>query len=506
MKKSKIINLIGAFFAVMIVIILGVCILGQDIIYRYRKEFLLDNYICVLLGLVIYAGFLGIAHICVKKSFAQKHLSKIMLGLAAVFTAIIFVMSYHYSFRTGWDVSYLLNTAEGLVYNQPEKVMEWYYSTCQNNILLVGIYTFIYKIATIVGIDYPYFVLLFLQSAIFSWVGYFIYRIADMIFGEEKVKYTILAWFIYMALVGISPWVVIPYSDVATLFTVTLDVFLVFRIYKKGATFRNVFGAALCGFIGFYIKPQSLIFLIAVTFITLITNFKQVFSDYKNTCKKIAAIVLAYIVAMTMVQGATHFCGFDIQKENKFGITHYLMTGLNRDSCGTISVEDVDISSKEPTYDARCKANLTEISRRVEEMGIGGLLELAVIKTLVNYNDGTFGWGVEGNFYAELYEIGNDFLRYFLRGFYYEGLNHYEWFTLWMQMLWMGSLCLSVFAIKSIQDKRVATLILSIIGLTMFELIFEARARYLFAYAPVYILLAVIGIKNIMAFFGRMRK
>ena len=37
-------------------------------------------------------------------------------------------------------------------------------------------------------------------------------------------------------------------------------------------------------------------------------------------------------------------------------------------------------------------------------------------------------------------------------------------------------------------------MMLSVIGLTAFELIFEARARYLFTYAPVYILLGIGGL------------
>ena len=46
-------------------------------------------------------------------------------------------------------------------------------------------------------------------------------------------------------------------------------------------------------------------------------------------------------------------------------------------------------------------------------------------------------------------------------------------------------------------------MMLSVIGLTMFELIFEARARYLFTYAPVYILL---GIGGLWYGIGRIRR
>ncbi len=36
-------------------------------------------------------------------------------------------------------------------------------------------------------------------------------------------------------------------------------------------------------------------------------------------------------------------------------------------------------------------------------------------------------------------------------------------------------------------------MLLSVIGLTLFELLFEARARYLFTYVPIYIILALYG-------------
>ena len=39
---------------------------------------------------------------------------------------------------------------------------------------------------------------------------------------------------------------------------------------------------------------------------------------------------------------------------------------------------------------------------------------------------------------------------------------------------------------------------LSIIGLTIFELIFEARARYLYTYVPLYIILAAAGVQKIV--------
>ena len=51
----------------------------------------------------------------------------------------------------------------------------------------------------------------------------------------------------------------------------------------------------------------------------------------------------------------------------------------------------------------------------------------------------------------------------------------------------------NIFTWHASKNKYFCTIMLSILGLTIFELLFEARARYLFTYAPLYIILAVLG-------------
>ena len=54
-----------------------------------------------------------------------------------------------------------------------------------------------------------------------------------------------------------------------------------------------------------------------------------------------------------------------------------------------------------------------------------------------------------------------------------------------------------VFIKKNQLDKRIVVLMMSLVGLTIFEMLFEARARYLYIYAPIFITLSIIGLKNI---------
>ena len=87
----------------------------------------------------------------------------------------------------------------------------------------------------------------------------------------------------------------------------------------------------------------------------------------------------------------------------------------------------------------------------------------------------------------------------FLRGLYYNrnyrSVGKYN--TVWInfvQMIWLTCLGLGILGVCYKNQKEKSVLMLSVIGLTIFELLFEARSRYLYAYVPLYILLAIYGV------------
>ena len=47
-------------------------------------------------------------------------------------------------------------------------------------------------------------------------------------------------------------------------------------------------------------------------------------------------------------------------------------------------------------------------------------------------------------------------------------------------------------------DNNVRVILLSLIGLFIFESIFEARARYLYTYVPIFIISGMIGLNGFM--------
>ena len=84
------------------------------------------------------------------------------------------------------------------------------------------------------------------------------------------------------------------------------------------------------------------------------------------------------------------------------------------------------------------------------------------------------------------------------RNIYYTDGKYYDIFVTVKQIIWvfvMGAVAVSGLGKENRQE--VIVLMLSIVGLTLFEVLFEARARYLYTYAPVFCILAASGIEKL---------
>ena len=127
-------------------------------------------------------------------------------------------------------------------------------------------------------------------------------------------------------------------------------------------------------------------------------------------------------------------------------------------------------------------------------------------KELMNYGDGTFAWGVEGGFFGEVPFWANNAVSGFMHSLLFPQGRLFMTFISCQQLIWITILAMCIFAGKrkwnpaavGSQEEQIENVILlALIGLTVFELIFEARSRYLFCYAPVFVLTAVLGVRNL---------
>ena len=51
---------------------------------------------------------------------------------------------------------------------------------------------------------------------------------------------------------------------------------------------------------------------------------------------------------------------------------------------------------------------------------------------------------------------------------------------------------------KREENRYISVLILAVLGLTLFQILFEARARYLYSYVPIYAILACGAVKAVL--------
>lgn len=133
-------------------------------------------------------------------------------------------------------------------------------------------------------------------------------------------------------------------------------------------------------------------------------------------------------------------------------------------------------------------------------MGFAGYLRQISRKLLTVYCDGTFAWGMEGGFYVQVVDNVNTCMTPFLKSIYYSDGSRHEVFKLTEQFVWITILILAFASglIKQTEENRteLSILMLTIVGLNVFEMLFEVRARYLFLYTPIYCILATLGCEN----------
>ena len=416
--------------------------------------------------------------------------------------------------------------------NNTDKIMHGYYSRYANNLFLTYIFLNIYKLSKVIGIYNGYFLLLFIQSIIFSLGGYLIYKIADMYFKEKYKIYSVCTWIIYMIIVGLSPHIVLTYSDGIGMFLSLVLTYIIFKLEdrkisknKKEIIRNRILKTILILFftnltiISYYIKPQIIIISIAYGIIKLINIIVSIIKKYiiksvenKNKIKTniyyiiiILLIVLTGYMTYTYIRKVNNNMGINVDKEKRFNITHYAMLGWNTESKGVFTIKDENFSGKYEKIKDREKANIEELKKRISEMGIGGVINQIARKILTNYNDGTFSGVATFVYIRDEYRISglDNNLIEFLKNIYYERGKYNDIYTQIMQCLWISILIFNMFSYNDSKSRKIAIIILALIGLFLFETIFEARSRYIFVYVPLYIFIGVIGIKNVLNWTSR---
>lgn len=472
-------------------------------IFWIRKDFLMNNICLGCLGVSIIVSIIFLLEKCGRKNKRIDY-DKMIFAASIIFFLLQFYIMCNIYFETGWDSGgVIVPAARALALNENKEILQdGYFSIYPNNLFLVSGYYFILRCNSVFGIfpgEYDLMSIVLVNCIISSIVAWRIYKIGVRVFGR---KYAFIGWLFGICMLVFSPWNVICYSDpIALLFPVLIiDIYLCRRVKY----YMKIFLSSMIGYIGYCIKPQTCICIIAIVCMELIKGLSEL--NLEKTKMIIGALGLSMgLVFLTadILEKVYEYEGFRIEDEQKLGSAHFLMMGMNEESGGIYSRDDVLFSVSFETKAERNKANIIEAGKRIQKMGAAGCIRHFSRKMLINYSDGTFAWGGEGTFYLVLKDDLNSRSAPLLKNIYYNTGAHFLIFSSLEQLLWITLIIFILWKIfrgvviwRNAEDAMFYVLLLTIIGLTVFELIFEARARYLYSYVPIYIFAALYGMRD----------
>ena len=492
--------LVRAAYAAMMAGVAAVCMLLPGIAYGAKRETLPNLLLlpCAAIALALLTPLLSRAG---RAAGRAKRPLLLAVSLAAMLVQAF--MASRYYFYTDWDVATIVESAMAAHSGADILHHSNYFSMYPNNLPLVTLFGWVIRLAHAAGFGaHAYFAMIAFQCLI-SWAaGALTCLLTRHVTGSDFAA--AVSCLLYALLVGLSPWVTIPYSDSVGLFFPVALLAVLLMMKRDGKTgLARMFLLAFLAVSGYRIKPQIIIVLIAAAMMASAAALaKRAFKPCRGTACRAAAFGAGALCAALACNAMAADVGVELDENKTFGPAHYLMMGLNTETFGAYAQRDVSASWRMEDKASRTAMNLETAAQRLGDMGPVGLAQQVIRKTLTNYNDGTFCWGYEGVFFREILPEPDGVLAPVLRDVYYGPDNGHtggygRFFPFWqngVQAVWLLTLALSALCAALVRDERLCVVMLTLIGLTLFETLFEARARYLYCFAPLYVMLAASGL------------
>ncbi|MCQ9316557.1 hypothetical protein NQ006_07155 [Pediococcus pentosaceus] len=306
--------------------------------------------------------------------------------------------------------------------------------------------------------------------------------------------------FFCVSLLGLSPWITIPYSDIWSFCISSCNLSILILLFNKNKhekklryVLLGIMGALAA--ISYFLKPSLVIFYVALVIVL--------------SCKHISAkeylkfnLIGTFVVMFMLV-----FAGISFYKNNNsflktdsskaFSLVHFAAMGITNKGgySREISAKDQSINSPEE----RKKHDIKVIKKRLNELGIAGYQRYLLGKQMRNTSDGTFAWGSEAT--IRLLKQKRSAVRTSLPRRIYTEKNiatKKSNFLVSVQIIWI--MCLFFMLCSFYNEKWVVQVLkYTVVGFCLFLLLFEGgRSRYIIQFLPFIIMLTSIGMENIV--------
>ena len=421
--------------------------------------------------------------------------------LISISSAVLFVWQVlivrHCWFASGYgdDAIFVLRSALAYARREYQFIENAYLQICSNNITLTGVFGLIMRSVMFLTRSEPsiesFQILLdYIQSFLNMLTCACCASAAYQMTNSRRASF--LCWFSVTLTVGLSPYILVPYSDSISLVFPVLIFLLWYAAIKKEQIPLYFLLGLLSGF-AFILKPHAFIPAVAALLCLFLRCLSSEFSVKRFACflAMIFGIYLFVSPVQTLLHNGMHL---RIDSEKSLEASQYLNVGLNTQTDGCFIDSDRAFALSWPTKAERNRACLDSAFKRIQEMGPGGMLRHAFRKCLVNFSDGTFSWN---NDFNQIVPPPRNALSPILRSIVYEDGEAHRVLATIQQIAWQLVLFLLPFAelarrkASGLKREAIFMLMLSCLGILMFNMLLEAKGRYVYTLVPLFCLLAV---------------
>lgn len=424
----------------------------------------------------------------------------------------LFILLYFINVQIAKEIAFHLPTDYMMVSGVAYKIANresidylFYLSIYPNNIPISYILGRLYRKAMEMQ-NYPYlydFIWLQVNCLLISMAGFFSCLTVKKL--TKKLMPVAAVFGLYFVLVGMSAWKIAPYTDTYALLFPVMCVYFYLCYRDAGhiwSKYIYLLLAILSGMIGGFIKPSVYVVVLAL----LGWEFVCFLADCRQRWKFILpAVLLAAVLAWGAGTYRDHLIdeiGLDFNEELEASWQHYFLMGLNEATTGAYNSEDALFGEFQTSRSDRIEAELKRAAQRLKDRGLWGDIYFYLRKLVMTFNDGTFGWNME--IYAYDYYPGdiasNTALTQRLRSIYWGNELNYDvgGYKTFCQLVWIFAM-LGIPGICLADEKtreKYGFLIVCFLGIFFYQMLFEARARYLYCFLPAILPMAVCGIQH----------
>jgi len=529
-KEKSFNNIRKAINFLMLVLFIPVlfCVMfiGNNMSYwdDVKAKILVPNALLTLIALVAFVICMWLINMGRKFTFTKRTSRYLDLILIVLFTGFYFFcmwLSKETVFDMSVDQGIVREAAKEVAYEIPFGY-QFVFSMNYNNLPITYVLGRLYRLAE----NWTWFH----HDSEYLWImtGCMMVTLAGFCCCEIVKKLTknvaavLIAFALYLATAGLSPWKGIPYTDSYGILFPVLCILLYLCSRDCEHTAVKVlllFLSLFAGMTGGFMKPSAYIAVLAVLGVEAVGFLETLLrpsQEKRAGLNKGIYLLLSLVFAAILYWGAKLGMNYivtdielDYNEEIEATAQYFFYIGTKELTTGGFSTEDYGIFGEFQFSKAdRNAACMERAWERISERGFFGTIYFCLKKLVKSFNDGTFAWTYVLYYepFPEILTHDNIFAGYMRSLFVPGGANQAKYDTL-AELAWIFTLMgvPGIILAKKRKDYCVIFPIL-IIGILTYLMLFESGARYVYIFLPVFVAMCVCGIDWIESAIRERRK